>query len=291
MKKIGVIPNEYKDTGLSCTLKVVDYLLKNDCIVYIPDIHKSAVSNTHTERIVYVDSAEIYSVVELIVSIGGDGTILEIAHLAAPLGLPVLGINMGTIGFMTELEVSEINLLDNIFLSDYHIEERMMIDVIHERNGKEIASYCALNDVVLFKGIISKLIEINFFCNDVLATSYRADGLIVATPTGSTAYSLSAGGAVIDPDIDALCVTPISSNAFLNSFPMVYSTHNKIVLEVARERDDQVYLSIDGMENERILFGDRIIIRKSEFTTKLVRIKNTGFYEVMYKKLSERGKS
>ena len=166
----------------------------------------------------------------------------------------------------------------------------MMLDVEIIRDNKVLNSYIALNDVVMFKGIISKLIEINLFCNDKKVTSYRADGLIVATPTGSTAYTLSAGGAVIDPQVDGICVTPVNANAFLNSFPMVYSAKNEFSLEVARKRDDQVYLSVDGMKNIRILYGDRVVIRKSETFAELVRIKNTEFYEAVCKKLSERGK-
>lgn len=291
MKKIGIIPNEFKDNGLTCTSLVLDYLSQKDCVVYIPEAFKPLLSTKNRTSVFFVEKNRVFSDSDMIISIGGDGTILEISHPAAEKSIPILGINLGTVGFMTEIEIGEINLLDSVLSSDYFVEKRMMLDVELIRDGKCIGSYLALNDVVLFKGVISKLIEINFFCNGMLATSYRADGLIVATPTGSTAYSLSAGGAVIDPGMTALCVTPISSHAFLNSFPMVYSADNILELEVARQRDDQVYLAVDGMENIKISFGDKIVIKRSNFTTDLIRIKNTGFYEAVYKKLHERGKS
>lgn len=291
MNKIGIVPNEFKDKGLAYTKAVLNYLSVKRCDIYISSEYENALSDKKADNIFFIDKKDVFSKSELIISIGGDGTILEVSHLAAEKNIPILGINLGTVGFMTEIEVGETELLDALFSSKYSVENRMMLDVELVRDGKCIGKYRALNDVVLFKGVISKLIEINFFCNETLATTYRADGIIIATPTGSTAYSLSAGGAVIDPGIEALCVTPISSHAFLNSFPMVYSAKNEIVLEIARERDDNVYLSADGMENVKILFGDKIIIKRSSLTTKLIRIKNTGFYEAVYKKLPERGKA
>lgn len=135
---------------------------------------------------------------------------------------------------------------------------------------------------------MSKLIEIDLYSNDTNVTFYRADGLIIATPTGSTAYSLSVGGPIIDPKLECICVTPVSPHSFMNSRPMIYSTKNVIKLMTARERDEQVFLTVDGVENIRILYGDEIKIRKSVLTTKLVRIKNTEFYDAVYEKLSER---
>lgn len=291
MKSIGIIPNEFKDKNLACTSTVLDYLSDKDCIVHISEKYEPILMSKTRSNIFFVEEDDIFLRSDILITIGGDGTILEASHKVAEKNTPILGINLGTVGFMTEIETSETELLDALFTSDYSVESRMMLDVELIRNGTSVGVYHALNDVVLFKGVISKLIEINFFCNDTLATTYRADGIIVATPTGSTAYSLSAGGAVIDPVIEALCVTPISSNAFLNSFPMVYSAENKLVLEIARERDDSVYLSYDGIENIKILFGDKIVIKRSDLTTKLIRIKNTGFYEAVYKKLPERGKA
>ena len=291
MNRIGIIPNESKDRGLFCTSAVLEFLSEKDCIVHISEEYEYLLPVKTRVNTFFVEKNKVFSESDILISIGGDGTILEVSHLAAEQNIPILGINLGTVGFMTEIETGEINLLDAVFTSDYYVENRMMLDIELIRDGNRIGLYHALNDVVLFKGIISKLIEIDFFCNGTLATTYRADGLIVATPTGSTAYSLSAGGAVIDPGIDALCVTPISSHAFLNSFPMVYSASNELVLEIARERDDSVYLSVDGMENVKILFGDKIVIKRSDLTTKLIRIKNTGFYEAVYKKLPERGKA
>lgn len=289
MKKIAVIPNFFKDKDMSCTVKVLDYLLLKECNIFIPDEYYDALKKyTDNAKIHFVGTDRLYYTVQIVIAIGGDGTILGVSHMAAPAYLPILGINMGTVGFMTELEISELELLDAIFTSDYTLEHRMMLDVEVVRGGRTIASYCALNDAVLSKGVVSKLIEIDLYSNDTNVTFYRADGLIVATPTGSTAYSLSVGGPIIDPKLECICVTPVSPHSFMNSRPMIYSTKNMIKLMTARERDDQVFLTVDGVENIRILYGDEIRIKKSVLTTKLVRIKNTEFYDAVYKKLSER---
>lgn len=289
MKKIAVVPNLFKDSELSCTSKVLGYLLQRDCTIYIPQEYTDALCiYADNDKIQFIDERLMYSIVELIISIGGDGTILEISHKAALSNLPILGINMGTVGFMTELETSEIELLDAVFDSRYTVENRMMLEVEVVRDGNTLSSYVALNDAVLSKGVISKLIEIDLYSNDTHVTSYRADGLIVATPTGSTAYSLSVGGPIIDTNLECICVTPVSPHSFMSSRPMVYSPKNTLCLKSARHRDEQVFLTVDGLENIRILYGDEIRIKKSAHTCRLIRIKNTEFYDAVYKKLSER---
>ncbi|MBE6687894.1 MAG: NAD(+)/NADH kinase [Ruminococcaceae bacterium] len=289
MKKIAVVPNLFKDIDLSCTCKVMKYLLTKYCTIYIPIEYSNPLSvYADNTKVRFADEDEIYHTAQMIVSIGGDGTILKISHKAAPAHLPILGINMGTVGFMTELEVSEIDLMDSVFNSEYSVEERMMLDVEVIREGTVISNFSALNDAVLSKGVISKLIEIDLYSGDTEVTYYRTDGLIVATPTGSTAYSLSAGGPIVDSELECICVTPVSPHSFMNSRPMVYSPKTTLTLKTSRQRDDQVFLTVDGLENVRILYGDEIRIKKSSLTCKLIRIKNTGFYDVVYKKLSER---
>ena len=289
MKRIAVVPNFYKDKDMSCTSRVLDYLLTKDCTIYISDEYSQQLCiYNHYERIVFEDEDKLYHSVQLVISIGGDGTILSVSHKAAVANLPILGINMGTVGFMTELEASEIQRIDAVFSADYTIEHRMMLDVDIIRNGATVASYNALNDAVLSKGVVSKLIEIDIFSDETKVTSYRADGLIVATPTGSTAYSLSAGGPIIDTALECVCVTPVSPHSFMNSRPMVYSPKNILRLKVPRQRDDQIFLTVDGLDNIQLLYGDEIRIQKSELTTKIIRINNAKFYDAVYKKLSER---
>lgn len=289
MKNIAIIPNFYKDVKFLCTKKVLDYLLKSDCEIYIPQEYKEYLKDYEgIKKVLFADDVELYSAVELIISIGGDGTILKISHNAASNFTPILGINMGTVGFMTELEISELELLDSIFTNDYVLEHRMMLDVEVRRKGQVIASFCALNDAVLSKGVVSKLIEIDLCSNNTAITCFRADGLILATPTGSTAYSLSSGGSIIDPSLECICVTPIVPHSFTNSRPIVFSPDNIITIKTTRQRDEQVFLTVDGLDNIQILYGDQIQVKKSHLTTKLVRIKNLEFYDAVYKKLSER---
>ncbi len=289
MKKIAVIPNLFKDTDLSCTGKVLDFLCLKDCDIFISQEHLQNLSkNKPNGKIHFTNEDELYQASQLIICIGGDGTILKTSHKASPEKLPILGINLGTIGFMSELEISEIQLLDALFTSDYTVEHRMMLDVEVVRNNQVVASYTALNDAVLSKGVVSKLVEIDLFSNNTPVTYYRADGLIVATPTGSTAYSLSVGGPIIDSSLECICVTPVSPHSFMNSRPMIYSSDAHLTLKPSRERDEELFLTVDGLYNMRINYGDEIHIKKSALTTQLVRIKNTEFYDAVYKKLSER---
>jgi len=264
MIKITVIPNREKDPELIYTGQVKKRLLSLGCEVAVDDMNAA----------------------DYVIVIGGDGSILRAARQTAPLGIPLLCINLGRLGYMTELEIDELPLIDELVYGNYTIEERMMlsVEILHGENAAGLMT--ALNDAVVSNGAVSRMIDVDLYCGGSRVGRYRADGLICATPTGSTAYSLSAGGPVIDPQVGCICVTPVSPHS-LRAKPLIFSDMS--VLEIRDNLNSQgdVYVTVDGSENHRLVSGDTVRITKSEMTTRLIRLKKNRFYDVLYKKMSE----
>lgn len=284
MKTVSVVVNTKKDPELSVTRKVISALSKfAECILINDDIKFDAPPTVR-----FVDADNIYNGTEAVVTIGGDGTILRIAPEISRLGIPVLGINLGRIGFMAELEVGETELVSKLFSSEYMIDSRMMLDVDVIRDGNKLHSFTALNEVVIMNGSVSRMTELDLFCNEEFVSSYHADGLILSTPTGSTAYSLSAGGAVIDPSLECILITPVCAHSFHNSRPMVFSSSAELTVKDVSVRDENTYLTLDGNRNVKLSFGDNVLVKKSQYTIDLIKIKSTRFYNTVYTKLSER---
>ena len=219
--------------------------------------------------------------------LGGDGSIIEASHRLLGENVPILGINYGHVGFMTGIEIGEAALLDRLFTGEYAIEERMMLDArVTDRNGRVRGSFTVLNDIVLTNGPVARLIAFDVFCDGVLIETCRADGMIFATPTGSTAYSLSAGGPVLDPSIAAVCVTPICPHT-LSSRPVIFRGNSVLHIENIRSNNASVWLNADGREDLSIGTGDRIEISRSVHRTRLIRVREGGFLDVLRAKLSE----
>ncbi|MBR5633270.1 MAG: NAD(+)/NADH kinase [Clostridia bacterium] len=221
------------------------------------------------------DDADLYIV------LGGDGSIMRASHTAAKLGIPILSINLGRIGYMAELEKDELHLIDSYFSGDYQIEERMMITAITPDGEKHIA----LNDIVLSNGSIAKTVTFSLYSNGQFLCQYNADGIIVATPTGSTAYSMAAGGPVVDPSIDCLISTPVCAHS-LNTRPVIFSGETELSIHNETERDIPMFVTVDGDENLEIKQGECVIIKRSDIKTKLVRIKDECFYRTLGKKMN-----
>ena len=227
---------------------------------------------------------------DVVIVFGGDGSVLRTARIAAPLGVPLLGINMGRVGYMTEIEPAEIDRCRLLFEEGYRIEKRMMLSVEILRGGKTLVSYNALNDAVVSNGVISRMIQITLNCEkdgeQSKVGSYHADGLIAATPTGSTAYSLSAGGPVIDPGIDCICVTPVSAHS-LAARPMIFSPDSVLTLDDFGQSRGELYLTVDGRENVKLCAEDTVRISRSDICTKLIRLGKYQFFDLLGVKLSE----
>ncbi len=216
----------------------------------------------------------------MVICFGGDGTLLHMAKTATRHGIPVLGVNIGTMGFMAELESGELSQLARIATGDYTIDNRMMLDVTVHRDRDIIFHDLCLNDVAITKGAVARIVHLAVKCDDVQAMECGGDGIIVATPTGSTAYSLSAGGPIVEPDAHSILVTPICAHD-VASRCIVASDRRTISVTMTQNARRNAYLSVDGGKALRMNMGDVATIRKSELCTKLVRLKDRSFFDVV----------
>lgn len=216
----------------------------------------------------------------MVICFGGDGTILHMAKAATRHNVPILGVNIGTMGFMAELESTELHQLARIATGEYTIDNRMMLDVSVYRERDIIFHDICLNDVVVTKGAIARIVHLSVSCDGVQAMECGGDGLIVATPTGSTAYSLSAGGPIVEPEAHSILLTPICAHD-VGSRCMVASDQRVITVELTKNARRNAFLSVDGGKALRMNMGDVAKVRKSELVTKLVRLKDRSFYDVV----------
>jgi len=217
---------------------------------------------------------------DAIICFGGDGTILHMAKTATRHGIPILGVNIGTMGFMAELESSELSLLSRLADDDFSLDERMMLDVVVHRDRDIIFHDICLNDAVITKGAVARIVHLAVNCDGVQAMECGGDGIIVATPTGSTAYSLSAGGPIVEPEANAIVVTPICAHD-VASRGFVASEKRVITVGLTKNARRNAFLSVDGGKALRMNMGDVATIRKSNLSTKLIRLKDRSFYDVV----------
>ncbi|MGB4132228.1 MAG: NAD(+)/NADH kinase, partial [Tepidanaerobacteraceae bacterium] len=230
------------------------------------------------------DPAELTSKIDVAVTLGGDGTLLGVARLVAQHKIPILGINMGHVGFLTEVELGDLFTdLECFHNKEYDIDVRMMLEAKVIRNEKVLTEFLALNDIVITKGPFARLIRLKTYANEAYVDTYPADGLIISTPTGSTAYSLSAGGPIIRPDMNLLLLTPICPHT-LHSRSIILSQDDVIKVTVLADHPE-VMLTVDGQEGYKLLPKDTVIVNKSSFSTRLIRIKKRSFYDLLRKKL------
>ena len=222
---------------------------------------------------------------ELIITFGGDGTILRAARAAADMEVPILGINLGGKGFIAELEADETALLESVISGAYELETRIMIDVEVLRDGNVVSSDYALNDIVV-KGD-NKVIDITIYGDNQKITNFSGDGTVIATPTGSTAYSMSAGGPIVDPAAKNIIITPICAHVLeARSFVLVLG--RVVTVEIGSKKSNPAYISVDGGRHIDVQSGDIIKVFKSEKNTQLVRLSDKSFYRKVSEKLGER---
>ncbi len=216
----------------------------------------------------------------MVVCFGGDGTLLHMAKTATRHGIPVLGVNIGTMGFMAELESGELSQLSRIATGDYTIDNRMMLDVTVHRDRDIIFHDLCLNDVAITKGAVARIVHLAVNCDDVQAMECGGDGIIVATPTGSTAYSLSAGGPIVEPEAHSILITPVCAHD-VASRCIVASDKRVITVAMTRTARRNAFLSVDGGRALRMNMGDIATIKKSNLTTSLIRLSDRSFYDVV----------
>ncbi len=288
VSRVAVITNFNIYEKRQSAVKVIKKLLELGCSVTLPirAMERLAEETDIKDRVEYLSFDRFYKGIDAVIVMGGDGTILEGARYASLNGVPVLGMNMGHLGYLAELEMDELDKLQNLIDGNYIIEERSMIKVAikSERKGKIHCGY-ALNDAIISNSSTPKVIELELSENDTLITNYRADGIIIATPTGSTAYSMSAGGAVVDPRLRCICVTPICSHSF-NSKPMILPDTTELEVKNCFNREKYISLTLDGRKSFEVYYGDRVCISRSSTTAKLIRLSTDSFYATLRKKMS-----
>ena len=221
---------------------------------------------------------------DVLLVLGGDGTMLNAARLAAERGIPILGVNMGGLGFLTEVRLEHLYpLLERVFANDFVLDERLMLRTHVHRHGETVAQGVVLNDVVVSKGTLARMIELRIAIQGQFVTNLRGDGLIVSTPTGSTAYSLSAGGPVIFPSVSAVCITPICPHTLTNR-PVLLPESSTVEI-VIRAGDDLSYLTIDGQVGLDLNLDDRIRTRPAKHNVQIVQPRRVRFFEVLRSKM------
>lgn len=283
--KTGLIVNEERDKNLLITKKLVNYLLEKGINIFLTE--DTIVKFPESELIHTL--AEPYKELDMFFSLGGDGTLLRATRLASPHGIPICGINLGGLGFLTQIGIEEIDqYLPQILTNDYQIEERMMLSGYIFRKGKKKGTFYCLNDVVVSKKLFARLVDLEMFINEEYVIQYAADGLIISTSTGSTAYSLSAGGPIIYPDIKTIIVTPICPHTLSARTLVVH--HNDHIKIIIRSKEQEVMLTIDGQQGFDLEENDVIAIYKSRYKTQLVTFPGKSFYSILRRKLKWSGR-
>ena len=279
MKNIALITNYNITEKLAAADAVAEAIGSRAEKIFGPEQYKERIFRARMHRSIYtyLPVSQIYDNADLAIVIGGDGSMLECTRLAAPAGVPVLGINMGRVGYMTELEMDELELLDKVFSGEYTLDTRSMLSVvIKSESGNVKFRAHALNEAVIANGAAARMVDIELYDGDELVTQYRADGLVIATPTGSTAYSLSAGGPIVDPKLSCLCVTPVCPHS-LTARPLIFPDTAQLKIKNTCIREKVLHLTADGRATFDMYYGDSAYISRADITAKLLRVKDEGF--------------
>lgn len=300
-KRIALITNFNIYEKAGAAMQVALRLSAFPCEVMAASFNRDKILRMNRGRMsfTFLPMDELYAQADLVIVLGGDGTILEAARRAALRATPILGINLGRVGYMAELEMEDddLALLARLFaltadgegeaVPAYEIETRSMLRVeLLDQSGSVRTETFGLNDAVITNGSIARIVDIELSENGVPVTSYRADGLIVATPTGSTAYSMSAGGPVADPRVACFCVTPICPHS-LAARPLIFPDDASLEIKNVCQREKMLFLTVDGRTNCELYRGETVRITKSDLKTHLIRLKSCGFYNRLRDKMAE----
>ncbi len=280
MKHVILTPNPYRDKGFQ-TVRTAVRILKDAgmepkvCLPFDVDRSFELPKDIRFHRL----DRELQNT-EMVICFGGDGTILHMAKAATRKNIPILGVNIGTMGFMAELESTELDQLARLANDDYKLDRRMMLDVVVQRDRDIIFHDICLNDVAITKGAVARIVHLSVGCDGVQAMECGGDGVIIATPTGSTAYSLSAGGPIVEPDAQNILITPICAHD-VGSRCIVTSDKRVITVNLVQNARRNGFLSVDGGKALRMNMGDVATIKKSHLVTKLIRLKDRSFFDVV----------
>lgn len=286
MKTVILTPNPYRDKNFQ-TVRNALQVLKNAgiqsklCLPFEVDRSYELPKDLRFFRL----DRELPNA-EMVICFGGDGTILHMAKAATRRGIPILGVNIGTMGFMAELESTELDKLASLAKGEYTLDSRMMLDVTVQRDRDILFHDVCLNDVVVTKGTVARIVHLQVKCDGALALESGGDGIIVSTPTGSTAYNFSAGGPIVEPEARNMIITPICPHE-MDSRCIIASDKRTITVEMVRNARRNAYLSVDGGKAFRLNMGDVAVIKRAQMETKLVRLKECSFYDVVSAKFKK----
>lgn len=288
IKKVLIVTNFNIYDKANAAIAVAEKLVGCGCEVCSPIYNKDKIIRMRGRaRFSFLPVEESYKSVDAIIVLGGDGTILESARRAAPFGVPVMGLNLGRLGYMAELEMSELDEIARIVSGDYKLEKRSMLNIeLLDTNGESRKNEYALNDAVLSNGTISRVVDLELYEGGSNIANYRADGMIISTPTGSTAYSLAAGGAIVDPRLACFCVTPICPHSLL-ARPLVFPDSACLEIKNVCRREKTLFLTVDGRVNYELVCGESVRITRSPLTTSFIRLKEESFYEKLRQKMND----
>lgn len=281
---ISVFPNLTNNGVEELSRNVFSALAQLSTSIYV----SGEMSNIFSDSGVLFDDADkIMKICDVAIAIGGDGTTLSIAKKAAEYKKPVLGINAGRLGFMSGLEQDELDLLKNVVTGDYEIDERLMLEAEIVKNGEVLSTHKCLNDFVISRGNFARLIDINITCNGRNVSNMRADGVIISTPTGSTAYSMAAGGPVVSPEAECILATPICPHSLMDR-SIIFSSDKELVIRAHNDKMNYPVLTADGEKAIKLDFDSEVRVKVSDTKAKLIKLKPENFYEILNKKIIER---
>ena len=286
MINVILTPNPYRDKNFQTVRRAVDILKESGmnprlCLPFEVDRSFDLPRDLKFFRL----DRELPNA-DLVICFGGDGTILHMAKAATRRGIPILGVNIGTMGFMAERENTELEKLKNLATGAYTVDNRMMLDVTVQRDRDILFHDICLNDVAVTKGAIARIVHLSVKCDGIQAMECGGDGVIIATPTGSTAYSLSAGGPIVEPEAKNILITPVCAHD-VGSRSIVAADKRVVTVEMIHNARRNAYLSVDGGKAVRINMGDVATIKKSNLETKLIRLKERSFYDVVNAKFKK----
>ena len=279
---IAICPNPFRDKGCELSRRIAALLNEHGYETCFCPIFADEGDAVLPQDLSFRQMSELVGACSLIIVIGGDGTILHAARQIHPHSVPLLGINLGSKGFMANLEPEEYEFVLRAARGEYKLSRRMKLDVSLYRAGIEICRDQALNDVVMHG--YGDCIKITALCNGNRITAFSGDGIILSTPTGSTGYSMSAGGPIVEPDAENIIISPICAH-MMSSRSFVLSPDNVITVEMEKQHDRRAYLSVDGYSVTDLCGGDRLVVRRSESYTHMADLGLRNFYDIAFEKL------
>jgi len=279
MKKIAVFAKVHDPRCQDVAVELFDWLHERNCL---PLIEAHLARHLGCQG---VAAEDISSRADMVVVLGGDGTLISTARIIGERDIPILGVNLGSLGFLTEIALDELYpALEKCLAGDYRVSERIMLRAVVERDGNETASHLVLNDVVINKGALARIVDLKTKVNSFDLATFKADGLIISTPTGSTGYSLSAGGPIVNPSMNCIVITPICPHTLTNR-PIVIHDGSVVDITVSSLDDEDIYLTLDGQVGLELRSGDRIRVSRASHTAKLVMSEERDYFAVLRTKL------